>query len=393
MVLTWTLLAYLIASTGDLVRMYADKGGVEAAKGQSRSWAYAVTQPGVILHYLSLTLWPNPLVLDYDWKVPGGAGDILPAALAIGLLAGATQWGVLKRKPWAFLGAWFFMILSPTSSIVPLQDPVFEHRMYLPLAGVIALLVLAAHAGAKESASRGRLAPASARLLGIGVLAAVAVALGVTTFLRNKDYATELSIWQATFIHAPENPRVLLNLGHALAQHGEPVEAARHYRTALALKPGYYQANYNLALVLAAIGQHDEAISRYRGELRLKPDSAEAHFKIGISLAATEKIDEAIHHYREAARIQPDFPEVHFHLGNLWASTGRSAEAIEQYEAALRLKPSYAQAHNNLGVLLIGRSEFERAMERFEQALRIDPGYADAKNNLARLKALPKRAP
>src|SRR5262245_34843450 len=125
---------------------------------------YLTTQFGVIVHYLRLSVWPSPLVLDYTWKLPPTAWDVLPSAAVILALIGGTVLTVRRWPLITFWGAWFFLILAPTSSILPIGDLAFEHRMYLPLAAVVVLLVVGAHnamglgaryVGAPESVRRG----------------------------------------------------------------------------------------------------------------------------------------------------------------------------------------------------------------------------------------------
>ncbi len=100
------------------------------------------TQPGVILHYLRLAFWPDPLVLDYGWPVARDFTKIAATGLAVLLLLAGTLVAIARRSPVGFAGAWFFGILAPTSSFVPVQPQCFEHRMYLPLAAIIVLVVV-----------------------------------------------------------------------------------------------------------------------------------------------------------------------------------------------------------------------------------------------------------
>jgi hypothetical protein len=104
---------------------------------------YALTQPGVILHYLRLTLWPHPLCLDYAWPLAKSARAIVPPVLIVGALLAATIASFRRWPALGFAGAWFFIVLAPTSSVIPVADVAFEHRMYLPLAGVIAVVAAA----------------------------------------------------------------------------------------------------------------------------------------------------------------------------------------------------------------------------------------------------------
>ena len=104
--------------------------------------AYAATQPGVILYYLWLTFWPWEQAMDYNWPLANSALDvILPGIVIVGLL-GVTGWGLYRRRWYGFVGAWFFVILGPSSSFAALGQTLQEHRMYLSLAAVILLLVL-----------------------------------------------------------------------------------------------------------------------------------------------------------------------------------------------------------------------------------------------------------
>jgi hypothetical protein len=105
-------------------------------------WRYAITQFEVIVHYLRLSFWPHPLVLDYLWPLADNIPSVLPWAIVVLMLVAATVWALL-RQAWAgFWGAWFFLVLAPTSTVVPIADAAFEHRMYLPLAAVAVLAVM-----------------------------------------------------------------------------------------------------------------------------------------------------------------------------------------------------------------------------------------------------------
>src|SRR5262249_29940874 len=105
---------------------------------------YVRNQPGVVLHYLRLAAWPHPLCVDYDWPRAESFTAVAPAALTVLALLGGPLWAWVRRPARGFLGAWFFLPLAPTSSIMRIADLAAERRMYLPLA---ALAVLAAVGG------------------------------------------------------------------------------------------------------------------------------------------------------------------------------------------------------------------------------------------------------
>jgi len=174
------------------------------------SLAYALTQPGVILHYLQLAVWPFGLCLDYGWPIATSAAAIAVPLLAVLGLVVATAVGVWNRRPWAWLGCVFLLALAPTSSIMPVLAVAADHRMYLPLAAVIAAGVLSA----ATLLSKWRPAPSAAVVavgrqpvpwIGAGLVAGLVVALGLLTHERNKVYADREAMWEDVLAKRPDN--------------------------------------------------------------------------------------------------------------------------------------------------------------------------------------------
>jgi protein O-mannosyl-transferase len=316
-------------------------------------WSYALTQCEVIVHYLRLALWPTPLVFDYSWPIVENPWSVAPAATIVLMLLTGTVMGLYRRMWIGFWGAWFFLILGPTSSVMPLADVAFEHRMYLPLAAVVAIGVIAvrnlcAHIGSKLRVS----AP-----VGFGVqaalLAIVVSALAYTTVRRNDDYRSELAIWSDTLGKRPANARAHLNFGLAIKAQGDLATAITHY---------------------------DEA-------LRLKPDLPEAHNNLGNALALEGRLPEAIDHYRRALQLRPKYVQAHLNYGTVLVNQGRFEDAIDHYNQALQANPNHAGGHNDLGMALAHEGRLAEAAAHFASAVRIDPGFAKARSNLHRIEA------
>src|SRR5262249_47233512 len=106
------------------------------------------------IHYLRLAFVPYPLVLDYGWPAARSLADVAaPATILIALVA-LTVWAVVRRHPIAFAGVWFFGILAPTSSVIPIATEVAaEYRMYLPLAAILSVVVLGAFSAAQHASA------------------------------------------------------------------------------------------------------------------------------------------------------------------------------------------------------------------------------------------------
>ena len=143
----------------------------------------------MILHYLALVFRPTGLCLDYNWPVATKLGQILPGAIVIGILLAATILALALRPMWGFAGAWFFLILAPTSSFLPIKDLAFEHRMYLPLAAIAAVVVIAIYLLGERLARRlDETEPErtlTAELLALVLAISAAAILGALTWRRN----------------------------------------------------------------------------------------------------------------------------------------------------------------------------------------------------------------
>jgi len=377
---TWLLLAFLMHRSS----LAAAAVGFH----EEVNWVtYALTELRVVTNYLKLACWPYPLVFDYGVEIMAtGPWAVAPYALVMAavLVGVAIAW---RKSPMAgFIGVWFFLILAPTSTVVPISEqPMAESRMYLPLAAVVLLVTLLSYVFGGRRA--------------FVVLGLVAVGLGALTVRRNHDYRSELSIWEDTVARQPDSSRGLGSLGMALAKvPGQMPAAIAHYEEALRIRPNYADGHNNFANALTKIpGRLPEAIAHYEEALRIKPAFAEVHNNLASALAKTPgRSADAIAHYEEALRLRPDLAETHYNLAvELAKAPGRLPDAVAHYETALRLKPDLAEAHSNLADALAKMpNRGPDAIAHYEEALRLKPDLVEAHNNLGfALAQIPGRLP
>jgi tetratricopeptide (TPR) repeat protein len=302
-------------------------------------WHYALSQPGVILHYLQLCFWPQGQCLDYHWPLAKSVVDILPQGVAIGALLGLTVASMFRWPSWGFLGGVFFLILAPTSSFLPIVDLAFEHRMYLPLAAVAVAVVLAVDELPRrwgwEASRRRRYDRWS-----MAALAVVLVALGLTTLARNRVYASEVAMWSDVVRKAPANPHGYTNLAVALVVEKRDFPRARICcHEAIRLAP-YLSDPYRIMGDLAATPQ--EAAGWYRRALKNYPDDAYAANNFGLSLLYLEQTDEAIRQFRTAVKINPYSSKYHKNLSTALARQGNFEAALAEFRVACQWQPSVA---------------------------------------------------
>jgi tetratricopeptide (TPR) repeat protein len=319
-------------------------------------WSYALISCRSVVLYLKLAIWPHPLVFDYGMPVVHHVREIIPCALVLALFLSAILIALRYRPVIGFAGTWFFMILVPTSSVIPISgQPMAEHRVYLSLTAVVVLGVLGLY-----------------RLIGrrsLAVCAATAAGLGWLTAQRNQDYRSELTIWSDTVAKCPDNERAHNNHGACLVNvPGQLPVAIAEFQAALRIKPDYKDAHYNLGLLFSQIpGRLPDAIAEFQAALRIRPDDLNAHNRLGLALIQQGNLDGALAQFKETVQIAPEDAQVHNNLGNALAKSGRLVEAIDQYELALRLTPDFTAAHNNLE--LVRHAVTQQANDRFKAGL------------------------
>lgn len=290
---SWVVLMLLVLGA-------ANRSGT-AGLGTASSWQYLLTQCGAIVHYLRLVVWPAPLVFDHGNALVGGLAEVWPQAVGLVVLAAGTVFAIWRRSSWGVAGFWFFAILAPSSSVVPvLTQTVAEHRMYLPLAAVVAAVVFTAYNWFGRTA-----------VVACVMLCAVWGGLSVR---RNADYATKISIWADTVEKRPENWRARNNLALALAEKGRAAEAVTEYEKVLVQMPGSVEVRNNYANALVVVGRASDALREIDRVLAAAPGVAELIDTRGVVLAALGRKNEAAECFREALRLKPELMDARRHL-------------------------------------------------------------------------------
>jgi len=362
---TWLLLAGIMVRAGGT-------RGVGAGLGLGVSWwSYLLKQSEAIVLYLKLSFWPHPLVLDYGIGVVHSVAAVWWQAIVVLALLGLTIWALIRKPVAGFLGAWFFIILAPSSSVVPiLTQTMAEHRMYLPLAAVVGLVAVALHRWAGSRAT--------------WPMGVAAVVLGGVTVVRNHDYRDVVAFWADTVAKYPQNARAHNNLAWALVPQGKTMEANAHYARAVELQPDYVTGHYNWGVALLDQGRIAEAITQLETAVRLAPDHADAQVNLGNALLRAQRTAEAIPHYEAALKLQPG-ADVHYDLGLAFLELGRTDEAIAHLQVAVQLNSALPEAQYQLGVALLERGRTDEATGHLRAALQTNPKLPDAYYQLARL--------
>ncbi len=355
--------------------------------------AYALTQLGVIVYYLRLSFWPFPLCLDYGWPIAGDAASVVAAGAIVTAALVALILAIRRRPEVAAVGVSFFLLLAPTSSVVPISDPAFEHRMYLPLAAVLSLIVIGGVSLARQIACRLCFSGVARRGCFLALLLTVAGTLGLGVVRRNNVYHSELGMWEDVLTKRPGNARAHDSLGTALFAIGRIEKSVELFRSATQLDGNNGSAAFNLGTALTVLEDWTGAETAFRKVIALKPRHAAAHLGLGNALSALDKHDEAVTEFREASRLQPDLMAARLNLANALSLHDREVEAAGEFRTLLEQWPDYATGHYNLAGVLWRQGLSNDAIAEYRETLRCDPFHLSALQKLGGIYFSQRRMP
>jgi tetratricopeptide (TPR) repeat protein len=246
---------------------------------------YLFTQFRVIVTYLRLLVLPVNLNLDYAYPV---YRTLLHAHVLVSLLVLVTAFGLAlfagirsragsdrSLRVVSFGVFWFFIALSVESSVFPIADVIFEHRVYLPSVGFfMAFSPLVVVAAVKL---RRRFMKVST----IAVVMVVVVFAGLTV-TRNSLWGNELSLWRDIVMKAPGNPRAHNNLGTAYRRAGNLKRATEAWEKAASLDASYPDPLKNLGNVYYMYGDYAKAHGFYSRFFRLGGDNYETFYNMAL---------------------------------------------------------------------------------------------------------------
>jgi tetratricopeptide (TPR) repeat protein len=408
---------------------------------------YLLNQGPIITHYLRLAVWPAGLVADYGRTTAIAWAAALPFVAVVAVLIAAVIAAAIKRR-WlaAFLGAWLFVTLAPSSSLVAIATEVgAERRMYLGSMAVVAMLIALLRA-------------TTTRTVTLAASLAIAVLFGSLTYARNAEYHDPVALWQTVierhphgrayynegialraagrtseaidaYRHAvpdepsayyalgfeaseakrpqeaidlleefirrrpvdPMRPSAGVVLGQSLIATGRAADAERVLRETLALAPGNVDALGALADAVVLSGRYDDAVDLYRRYLDAVPNASTARYSLGVALARAGRESEAVTEFQRALPEMASNPVLRLSLGSALEAVGRTDEAIAQYRDGLRLDPENPIMMSALALALARRGEFSESDLLFLRAMRAAPGDASIRADAAAARALRRR--
>ena len=303
---------------------------------------YLLTQPRSVFKYIQLMFLPVGQNVDYYFPISNSIWELktLLALLGFGGLLGLMVYLFKKNRIASLAILWLLLGIAISSSVIPMMDAIFEHRLYIAMFGFGFLVVSTIYKLSKADMKK--------TMMWVGLLIGVYV---VMTFSRNKVWKTELDFWADAVKKSPQKLRT----------------------------------NNNYGSHLQVAGQYQKAIGHHLKALEVDPNHDGAHANLGYAYLQLKNYDKSIEHYLEAIRINPDLIKAYVNIGFAKGKQGKYDEALEYYEKVIEMNPLFVEAYNNIGNTYFLKGDYEKAREYFQRALEIDPRFKLARDNLIKM--------
>ncbi|MDX9905953.1 MAG: tetratricopeptide repeat protein [Bacteroidales bacterium] len=369
---------------------------------------YLVTQFRVLVKYWQLLILPINQHLDYYWPVSQSLWGV-KELVSLGVLLLTVALGVwLFMKKWyiaSFGIFWFYLTLSLESSIIPIRDLIFEHRLYLATFGfgfVISYLAFYF------------LAPKNIKYP-IIILSVLALAYIGASLNRNSVWKNPYTLWSDSIKKSPKRERAHYWLATYYMEVKDNEKAMESYNTSIECNPGFPLAYNGRANLKKELGKNKEAIEDYNKAIKLDPNYITAYYNRGITYAAMNKLDKAIQDYDKSIRmgnnassvyynranakrrnkdmkgaledynisikIDPNFPLCFFNRGLTRAQMGDHVEAIKDIDRAIKMDPRNHLFYNGKGVSQISLQQYKEAIGNFDKCIQLNPNFGQAYYN------------
>jgi tetratricopeptide (TPR) repeat protein len=353
-------------------------GNTELSRGE-----YLITEFRVLVTYLRLVFLPVNQNLDYDYSRYSSFfnTEVLSSFLFLALIFGLSIYILFRYRDTAphtriisFGIIWFFINLLLESSIIPLNNVIFEHRMYLPSVGVFSALTVAIFMAIHRWKAYARIITA--------MLAVIIIVLTGASYARNSVWKDGLTLWQDVVNKSPGKARGYNNLGDAYLSIDRIEKAKEFFKEALKRDPYNPKAYINRGNAARAEGFIDEAIEYYQKAINVNAYMPGAYNNLGVAYESKGLIDKAINYFQSAIRYDAYYSDPHYNLGNIYYFRGLNDKAIDHYKIAISLDPDYPDTYTKLGNAYMSRGSLDKAIQQYQIAIKHDPENLDSHVNL-----------
>jgi tetratricopeptide (TPR) repeat protein len=310
-------------------------------------YQYLFTQFRALLVYPRLFLLP--VNQDLDWDFPFSR-TLLDHGAVVGLVVLAAlaraAFYYRRRFPLATYGFFVYLVLmAPTSSVLPIRDPLAERRLYFSMLGLLLIVV--------DVLARIRM---ERRTLSY-TCAAAALLAAFATHARAALWGNPVALWEDTARKSPDKART----------------------------------HFQLALAYSDAQRYDAAVAEFEKTALIDKPDYNLLVDWGLAFDDMNRPDDALAKLRQAAALEPT-AHVYSQIGMIYAKRQQYSEAFEALAQAEKINPAWAPTFNYRAKVRFRQNDYAAAVADYRRALALDPTLADAREELTRAEAMQIRA-
>ena len=324
---------------------------------------YLLTEFNVLLTYLRLCFIPIKQNLDYDYQLSYSLLEprtLISFLFLVGLFLVSLK--IFKRhRLISFTIFWFFITLSVESSIIPIRDVIFEHRLYLPMAGISIFLACVLFNLLKDIK----------KFWIVGLL--VVLVFSFLTYKRNNVWKTQLDLWTDVSEKSPNKARVYYGLGRAYREIEDYDRAIENYEKAIEMGHKTARSYSNLGVVYDIKGKHEKAEQYFLESIKIDSNYVRPFMNLAVIYAKAGNYEEAIAYSQKAIEIDPNYAPTYYNLGGIYSRVGDYENAVKFSLKAIKIDPYLIKAYRNLAGFYGALGQNDVAIETYLRIIQISP--------------------
>jgi len=337
---------------------------------------YLISEFKVILHYISMYIWPFSLSVEYDWKLSSSflsPDSFFPFLVLLTLFYGAL-YTTFKKKQYSYIGfgiLWFLISIAPRSTVIPSPELICDYKAYVSSVGILFLIAIGIVAGVNYLLTNIKSIPKLLKtpIANIAFMFIIMVPFGIGAKLRNHVWSSSVAFWEDITEKAPIKARGHNNLGVALSEENRHGEAIPHYLEAIKLDRYYSDPYSNLAVAYSVGGLHDRAIAALKQAIRIFPHYPEAYNNLGTLMIKKKNFEAAEKILFTALKLRPYYGKAFFNLGRLYLEKKDEETAWTYFKKATQGDLDTVEGFLTLGQMSLKVKKFDEAVMALETAV------------------------
>ncbi len=317
---------------------------------------YLITQFKVLPIYLKLFLVPLGQNFDHDVRISDSFMDF-EVIIGLIIIASVILYGLIMyryNRIITFGIIWFFLTIAIESSVIPIADVIFEHRVYLPMLG---LLIAFAATLFEIFSLKPKLLPVM-----FAILIIIVTTNATLAYQRNFVWSSEKSLWTDAVNKSPFKARTFFKRGQANIADNQINYAYYDFSRTIELRPEFLSAYTYRAAISVSLNKYRDAIEDYDKFIELSKNKSQGYLNKAKVYAMMKLYSRSLKEYTNYLKINNQDVGIIIEKASIYEKTNDAVNAIKTVQEALKVDSTNTFAMFALGRYLYLTAKFDDAL-------------------------------